>query len=178
MIDGPGHVRHVGTGNRSLVGEVDGAPSVRATAFAALAQRAGLEMVVVDDILAELWGKFTLLGAFTAVACLSRLPVGVWTHTSETFELFVEGMHEIIAVASAKGVALDAPRLVAANLAFMRTLEPGWKGSMLNDLEHGKRIEIDSLSGYVHRLGRSLGVPTPLHSTAYRALCRYARRLP
>jgi 2-dehydropantoate 2-reductase len=176
VIDGPGHVRHVGTGNRSLVGEVDGAHSARATAFAALAQRAGLEMRVVDDILAQMWGKFTLLGAFTAVACLSRQPVGVWTNTSETFELFVEGMHEVIAVAAAKGIALDAPRLVAANLAFMRSLEPAWKGSMLNDLERGKRIEIDSLSGYVHRLGRAFGVPTPLHSTAYRALCRYARQ--
>jgi len=175
VIDGPGHVRHVGTGNRSLFGEIDGTRSARATGFAALAQRAGLEMIVVDDILAELWGKFTLLGAFTAVACLSRLPVGAWTDTPETLELFVEGMHEIIAVAAAKAIALDAPALIEANLAFMRSLEPSWKGSMLNDLERGKRIEIDSLSGYVHRLGRELGVPTPLHSTAYRALCRYAR---
>ena len=175
VIDGPGHVRHVGTGNRSLLGEVDGADSVRTTAFATLAERAGLGMIVVDDILAQLWGKFALLGAFTAVACLSRQPVGVWTSTPETLALFVEGMHEIIAVAAAKGIALDAPGVVETSLAFMRTLEPPWKGSMLNDLERGKRIEIDSLSGYVHRLGRVLGVPTPLHSTAYRALCQYAR---
>jgi 2-dehydropantoate 2-reductase len=178
VIDRPGRIRHVGTGRRSLLGEVDGTRSARVEAFRALAGRAGLEVEIVPDIVRALWEKFVLLAAFTAVACLSRLPVGVWTRQPDTLALFIDGMREIVAVAAAKGIALDAEPLIDANLAFMRSLEPDWKGSMLNDLERGKRIEIESLSGYVHRLGRTLGVPTPLHSTAYRALCHHSQASP
>jgi len=194
VIEGPGHVRHVGSGNRWLVGSVEGnvTGSVvhgvegsgdsgvgheRAStlaAFAAAATQAGLGVEVTADILRALWEKFVLLGAFTAVACLSRLPVGTWTREPETLGLFVDGMREIVAVAAKQGVSLEGARLIEANLAFMHSLEPDWKGSMLNDLERGKPIEIESLSGYVHRLGRALGVPTPLHSTAYRALYHHA----
>ena len=174
VIDGPGHVRHVGTGNRSLVGEHDGRPSARSAAFARLAAEAGLGMELVGNIVAELWGKFALLAPFTAVACLSRLPVDVWLREPPMVELFDEGMREIFALARAKGIALDEAGLADRHHAFLNTLAPGWKGSMLNDLERGRRIEVDSLSGYVHREGKTLGVHTPFHSTTYRALCHYA----
>ena len=58
---------------------------------------------------------------------------------------------------------------------FVQKLEPSWKGSMLTDLERGKPIEIASLAGYVHRAGKLLGVATPFHSTAFRALCFHAQ---
>jgi ketopantoate reductase len=35
-------------------------------------------------------------------------------------------------------------------------------------------IEVESLSGSLHRLGQDLGVPTPVHSVAYRALKPFA----
>jgi 2-dehydropantoate 2-reductase len=174
VIEGPGHIRHVGTGNRSLIGEYDGSRSARGIAFCEFAGTAGLGMELAGNIVEELWGKFVLLAPFTAVACLSRLPVDAWVREPQTVELFVEGMREIFALARAKGIALDEEGLTARSLAFLETLAPGWKGSMLNDLERGKRIEVDSLSGYIHREGRALGVPTPVHSTAYRALCHYA----
>jgi 2-dehydropantoate 2-reductase len=175
VIEGPGHVRHVGSGNRSLVGEIDGAISARGRAFGELANSAGLDMQVVDDIVVELWEKFALLAPFTGVACLSRLPVDVWLGEPEMVELFVEGMREVFAIARARGIQLDEDAQVSRSIAFMKTLAPGWKGSMLNDLDSGKPIELDSLSGYVHRAGKELGIATPFHSTAYRALRHYAR---
>jgi Ketopantoate reductase PanE/ApbA C terminal len=42
------------------------------------------------------------------------------------------------------------------------------------DLEAGKVIEVDSSSGALHRLGQDLGVATPVHTFAYRALKYYA----
>jgi 2-dehydropantoate 2-reductase len=158
VIEGPGHIRHVGSGNRSLFGEIDGDLSKRGRAFSSLAKAAGLDMNLVNNILEELWGKFALLAPFAGIACLSRLPVDRWLREPQMVELFVEGMREIFAVARAKGVRLDEEELVTRSLEFMETLAPGWKGSMLNDLDHGKRIEVDSLSGYIHRTGRELGI--------------------
>jgi ketopantoate reductase len=44
---------------------------------------------------------------------------------------------------------------------------------MCNDLEAGKAIEADFISGVLHRLGQELAVSTPVHSVAYRALKYY-----
>lgn len=41
---------------------------------------------------------------------------------------------------------------------------------MSDDLARGKPLELNWLSGRIHALGQQLGVPTPAHSTAWRAL--------
>jgi 2-dehydropantoate 2-reductase len=45
---------------------------------------------------------------------------------------------------------------------------------MLEDLEAGRPLELDYLSGAVVRLGRAAGVPTPIHDFACRALAMHA----
>ena len=49
------------------------------------------------------------------------------------------------------------------------------KTSQLVDLERGRRLELEWLSGTVVRLGSEHGVSTPVHRTVYAALKPYAR---
>jgi 2-dehydropantoate 2-reductase len=63
-------------------------------------------------------------------------------------------------------------------MAFSRSLPASVKASMLEDLEHGKRLELNDLSGAVVRLGRELGVPTPVHAVIQAALQPYATGTP
>ena len=44
------------------------------------------------------------------------------------------------------------------------------KSSLLVDLERGRVLELDGLSGAVHRLGQKYQVPTPATSAVYAAL--------
>ena len=44
------------------------------------------------------------------------------------------------------------------------------KASMAYDLEHGRRLELDWLSGKVRALGRTLGIPTPASDAVYTVL--------
>jgi 2-dehydropantoate 2-reductase len=37
------------------------------------------------------------------------------------------------------------------------------KSSMLEDIERGRRLELPWLSGAVVRIGKEVGVPTPIH---------------
>jgi len=70
----------------------------------------------------------------------------------------------------ARGIALDTD-YAQDRLAFAETsLPPGMKASMLDDLERGKPLELDWLSGEVSRLGREHGVPTPANDAVYAAL--------
>ncbi|MDW7672706.1 MAG: ketopantoate reductase C-terminal domain-containing protein [Bacillota bacterium] len=49
-------------------------------------------------------------------------------------------------------------------------MPPDSRPSMLNDLESGRRTEIDMLGGTVCELGRRYGVPTPVNEAFYRAI--------
>jgi len=53
-------------------------------------------------------------------------------------------------------------------------MPPENKSSMLIDVEAGRRLELDWLSGAVARIGDELGVPTPIHHFIYAALKLYA----
>ncbi len=79
-------------------------------------------------------------------------------------------MEEALAIAKAKGVALD-PAYIEERMAFVQgKVEPGMKASMAHDLERGNRLELDWLAGKVRELGRALNIPTPASDTVYTVL--------
>jgi 2-dehydropantoate 2-reductase len=55
-------------------------------------------------------------------------------------------------------------------LAVAATYQYDARVSMLEDLETGKRLELEWLSGYVSREAAHHGVPVPFHDTAYACL--------
>jgi 2-dehydropantoate 2-reductase len=55
-----------------------------------------------------------------------------------------------------------------------RGFPPAQRSSMATDLEHGRRLELEWVSGRMHALGLKHGVPTPAHTAAYRALILHA----
>jgi 2-dehydropantoate 2-reductase len=171
-IEAPGVVRHFGTNNQLRIGEWDGGRTERAEAFREACAGAGLEVTISDDIHADVWSKFVAMATMSAVTCLTRLPVRTIVGIPETRQLVVDSMKEVMAVARARGVTLPAD-LPEKILGFVGTVDPTWKTSMCNDLEAGKVIELDTISGAIDRLGRQLGVPTPVQSVAYRALKYY-----
>ena len=172
-IEEPGVIRHIGSTRPITIGELRGEPSERLQRFSDLCSRAGLDVTVSENIRADIWTKFVGMATMSALACLTRLPVRRLVTTAETRELAGESMDEIIALAAARGVEL--PAALKSNIcAIAEAFDPAWKTSMCNDLEAGKPIEVDSLSGAIHRLGLEHDVPTTFHSIAYKALKPYA----
>jgi 2-dehydropantoate 2-reductase len=76
-------------------------------------------------------------------------------------------------VANAEGVRLDAAD-VERTLAFVKGMSPAWKGSLTFDLEQGRRLEVDWLSGAVCRRGEAAGIDTPFHRVALGVLKPHA----
>ena len=66
------------------------------------------------------------------------------------------------------------PDVVEATLALQERIDPNAKNSMLLDLEAGKPLEHEWISGEIIRLGQKFGVPTPFHEVAYAALKPFA----
>lgn len=164
-IEAPGVILHVGKGAKLAFGELDGKRSARIEALAAACESAGISHEVSENIETMIWSKLAMLASMSAISCLTRLPVGEAVHEPETADLFRAAMKEVADVAAAKGVPLPDDALAGFN-AVTRGGSSSIRPSMLVDLERGKPLELDRLSGAVVRAGAELGISTPFHSMA------------
>ncbi|MEO1194013.1 MAG: 2-dehydropantoate 2-reductase [Pseudomonadota bacterium] len=170
VIEAPGVIRHTGSVDRFVFGEQSGPASPRVTRLAEALQQAGVSAEAVPDALAACWHKFIMLAPFSGLSALTRADLGDWRSVPETFALYRAGMEEVAALARAKGVPIAAD-IVETNVAFtLEKADPRTRGSMLSDLERGRPLELESLSGYVAREGARLGVATPVNAMIYGCL--------
>ena len=172
VITAPGVIRYTSPMSALRFGESDGSMSARAIAFRDACVAAGFNAEVVADIRTAQWTKFVGLATNAALTSLFRLPAGYIYHDAEIIPLARRGFEEVAAVARAQGIALPADtaeRALAMHQSFPKTMY----ASMYHDVAKGKPMELDSLSGYIVKKGRELGVPTPVHEMAYLALKPY-----
>ncbi|WP_376789710.1 2-dehydropantoate 2-reductase [Thermoflexus sp.] len=169
QIEAPGVIRQESAFRRIVVGELNGRLTPRAQAIARAFAEAGAEGEATAEIRKVLWTKFLFIASIGGVGSVVRLPVGAWRAVPETRALLEQAMREIEAVARAEGVILD-PDVVPQTMAFIDNLAPGATASMQRDVEAGRPLEIEAMSGAVVRLGQRRGVPTPAHAFIYAAL--------
>jgi 2-dehydropantoate 2-reductase len=173
VIAAPGVIRHTGTMARFLFGELDGARSERVAALSTALEAAGIDHQVSADVERDIWGKMVFLATFAGLTALVRLPIGPIRADPDTRALYQAGLAEALAVAHAKGIALQDD-FVAQILARTDQLPYEMKSSLLNDLESGRRLELPWLSGAIVRMGGELGVSTPVHAFITTALKLHA----
>lgn len=177
FVVSPGEVEHLTELHRLVLGEVDGSLSNRVLAFRDVGQRAGFDAEVTENIELELWKKFALLGGISPVTSLSRQAVGAIETDNDLREISRRSINEVLSVGRAKGIAFPADML-ETTLALNSRFDPNAKNSMLIDLEAGRPLEHEWISGEIVRLGRELGVPTPFHEIAYAILKPFAAGKP
>jgi 2-dehydropantoate 2-reductase len=110
----------------------------------------------------EIWLKFVRLSAFSGMTAVTRAPLGIIREDPDLLAMMQAAVMEGMAVAHAKRIELP-PNAMADMFAHIASMPPQSKSSMLEDLERGRRLELPWLSGAVLRLGRELGVETPIH---------------
>jgi 2-dehydropantoate 2-reductase len=118
-----------------------------------------------------------LLAATGGVMAMTRLPLGPICACPETSVLFRGAIEEAAAVGRALGIPLRE-NCVDQHWAFVLRQDPSARSSMLNDVMAGHRLELEALNGTVVRLGRQLGIPTPLNFAVYAALKPYVEGTP
>jgi 2-dehydropantoate 2-reductase len=165
FIEKPGVIRQSGTLAGLALGAFDGRRSEVAERFRDACQEAKVEAKIPDDITAAIWEKFVFLTSFSAVTALARLPIGPLREDPAARSVFERAMREAEAVARARGIALPED-VVARRMTVTDRLPAESAASMAHDLARGNRLELPWLSGAVVRMGRELGVPTPIHEVA------------
>ena len=168
-IDQPGVVSYTSAMSKLVFGELDGTRSERAQHFQAVCNQAGFTTELSDDITQTLWTKFALLAAHASLTSLTRQPLGYVYGDPDMRPVARAAIEEIAAIAKAKQIGLPDD-IVERTLALADTLPATMTTSMHHDLNAGKPMENASLSGLIVRLGRELGIPTPVHQVAFAAL--------
>jgi 2-dehydropantoate 2-reductase len=166
----PARVKHAGRGDLVIGHPGRGAPPQgRHEELARLAHCfawAGVPCRVADNIEGELWTKLILNCAGNAVTALARTSYAQAGQNELARQVMTATANEAIAVARAAGVALPPLDLVAQAFELARNLGAA-TSSTAQDIQRGKRTEIDSLNGFIARRGAELGVPTPVNHTLF-----------
>lgn len=153
----PGIIRHV-EGTRLSIGEPDGSRSQRCEMLSAALGAGGLKAPVETRLREQIWLKLLGNATFNPISALTASTLGELGDLPELVELLGELFGEIAAVAEGLGITfrLSLDRRLKAGIAV-----GDHKTSMLQDLESGKPLEIDCLTGAVIELASMLEVPVP-----------------
>ncbi|MDP8922492.1 MAG: 2-dehydropantoate 2-reductase, partial [Chloroflexota bacterium] len=135
-----------------------------AEAIAALLDAAGIPARAAEAVEPLIWGKLIANAAINPLGALLRCPNGVLVEHPSSAPLFDGLAAEAGAVARALGVDLPFADPVEHARSVARVTYAN-RNSMLQDVEAGRRTEVEAINGAVARLGGEVGVPTPLNAT-------------
>ena len=156
-IESPGIIRHV-EGHRLPLAEIDGAKTERIAALSELFTKAGFKSPALSDVRSEIWMKLWGNLTFNPVSALSHATLEDICRFAPTRALAAAMMREAQTVGEAFGIrfrlSIDKRIAGAESIGAHKT-------SMLQDIEHGRAIEIDALLGSVTELARLANVTTP-----------------
>jgi 2-dehydropantoate 2-reductase len=156
-IVAPGVIRHT-EGTRFSIGTPSGEPDERCDAISAAFRSAGLKSPVERDLRPQIWLKLIGNAAFNPITTLARATLGELRGSAHALALTRGVMEECAAVAAALGVEipLSIDRRMEGALAV-----GDHRTSMLQDLEAGKPLESDCMTGAVVEIADALGVDVP-----------------
>ena len=159
----PGVVEHLDSA-RFPLGEPAQARTERIKTLAEAFSRAGLKAAIRPNIRHEIWVKLLGNVPFNPISALTRLTLGEMLTYEPTRALVRLVMEEVRAVAAAFGVkiGIGSDRRIdgAAKVEAHKT-------SMLQDLEAGRRPELEPIVGAVVELADEAGVPVPNMRAVY-----------
>lgn len=127
------------------------------------------------DIRRALWWKLMINVGVNQTSAVLRAPFGVFQTSSSARALMVSAMREVIAVARSQGVDLSEAD-IDAWIEVLSGLSPEGKTSMLQDVEAGRKTEVEIFAGRIVSEGRRREVPTPVNETLLHILQVYEER--
>ena len=161
---GPETVRLAAIGT-TVVGSPAGGGE-RAAAVAALLNSAGLKSEVSEDIASEVWMKAVVNACINPLAALAGVPNGRLLERKALLSIAEGACSEAVGASEACGIVLPY-RDAFARVKWVIGSTRDNRCSMLQDLEAGRRTEIDEINGELVRKGESAGVPMDINRSLW-----------
>jgi 2-dehydropantoate 2-reductase len=171
-VKAPGVVTTASAKSRFVLGAADPGRSLDDVA-AALAD-AGFGLALTPDIRAAMWKKLLVNISTGPVTALTRATAAGVVENPGTAVVSRRLIEEALIIAEAHGFHDLGIDPVALSVAGSR---PDHKPSMLQDVERGRAIEIDSMARIVQDFARQAGIATPTLDIVLALLIRLGRTL-
>ncbi len=163
IITEPGVIEFT-EGTRFPIGELDGSKSERCRRISEAFTRAGLRSPIRSNIRHDIWVKLMGNVVFNPVSALTRATIVEIARFPETREVARRMMSEIEEITKKLGIDLG----ISIDQRLEGAEKVGYhKTSMLQDVESGRPLELESIVGAVVELGDKLGVSMPYTKTVY-----------
>jgi 2-dehydropantoate 2-reductase len=101
--------------------------------------------------------------AYNAISALGGARYAQMVAMDEVRSLMRDAVNEVAQVARARGI--DLPERIVEDAMKLADAMPQTLSSTAQDIQSGRRTEIDHLNGYVVRTGEALGIATPINRT-------------
>lgn len=164
-MEKPGRIKHVSRGDLVL-----DARNERAHKAAEIFRQAAIPCRLSDNMEGELWTKLLWNCALNAISALGQARYGQIAESDDGRKLVRAVVEEALAVARAANIVLpdvrDSDAAMAGAMKIATNAAPALS-STAQDINRGKRTEIDSLNGFIARRGAALGVATPVNHALY-----------
>lgn len=155
---------------RIVFGETDNTVHTeRIDLIAKVFKRNGVPYEIPDDFLRIQWRKFMINVGNNLTSAIMLAPYGVYQRIPEAKALMIDVMKEVMTIANAKGIALGQSD-IDGYLELLPTFEPEGKSSTHQDMEAGRKTEVEMFAGTVCSLGEELKIPTPLCDFMYKTI--------
>ena len=132
----------------------------------ALFDRAGIAHETPSDMVRTLWWKFMINVGINQASAALRAPYSVFQTSQEARKFMDSAMREVMVLANKANVHLSETDL-AKWYTILSGLNPLGKTSMLQDVEAGRKTEVEMFAGKVIELGRHHDVPTPVNERLF-----------
>lgn len=140
------------------------------------------EVTVEENFIGTRWSKLLINSAFSGMSTVLGCTFGEAAADMRSRKIVLALIKECIDVCKAAGIRIepvqgkDAVKLLDYNNPLKKQLSlfilpiairkhARLKASMLQDIEKGKKTEVDAINGAIAAFGRKIGCPTPMNET-------------
>ncbi|QNM06450.1 ketopantoate reductase family protein [Qiania dongpingensis] len=127
------------------------------------------------DMKRGIWFKYMCNVGENLTCALLGIPFGAFRSSDSANAIRRGAMREVMAIANKKGIPLTEQDIEDQE-ATVRNIPFANKPSTLQDLEGKKKTEVEMFAGTVVRLGKELGVPTPISWMFYHGIKVYEEK--
>jgi 2-dehydropantoate 2-reductase len=163
LVIKPGYIRHTGLGD-TLISCPSDNWRTRINELAKTMSSAGLPTTVTEEIDKVVLSKVLVNVGINAIGAITHRRNGDLVKNSLLRDLMRSAIEEALRVVEKLGTATADEDIVEKTFKIAKATGAN-KNSMLQDVEKGKRTEIDFINGAIVRLGEKMNVFTPINST-------------
>ena len=158
---GPGHVQLARYGV-TKVGVVKGGDLARAGVIADVLSKAGFPAETCEDVMAAVWTKLLINAGMNALLALLNARLALIGECGQALAIARRIVQEGAAVAKAEGYDISAEQIVQeCYIDASKGPDGNHRCSMLQDVEKGRKTEVERINGAIIELGKKHGISAP-----------------